>query len=426
MHILTSLIREDMRPALGVTEPAAVALAAAHARSLTDEPVREVRVSMSSGIYKNAYTCGIPGTADVGSGYAAALGAIAGKAELGLLVLRDVTEADVALSREWVRSGKARAELSGISSEIRIRAEVRTEHDVCTAEIRGKHTGLCLLEKNGEVVWEKGDVSGETGAAAPAAITAFTVKDIFRYTEETPLTELQFMAEAYEMNLALAETGAVWDRCILTAEMLAKNGGSFYSKDARRSAKTLAAAAAEARVLGIDLPAMSITGSGTHGIICTLPLYAYCKVLGISEGQRLRATAMSYLICMYVKEYSGKLSAFCGCGIAGGTGLACALTYLMGGDETAVEAAARNMAASVTGMICTGGNHCCVLKVMSAADSAFNAAELAASGAGVQAPHGILDSSVEKTLRNVGLIADPGMTGTERTIVEIMSGGNRL
>lgn len=425
------LIREDMKPALGVTEPAAIALAAAYARSLTEEEVLDVHVTLSSGIYKNAYTCGIPGTSEVGSEFSAALGVTAGDPKLGLLVLRGVNDEAVQRAREMIRSGKVHVVLGSISSAIRIRAVVRTAHDTCAAELRDTHTGLYLLQKNNEVIYRRED--GRENAAEEAAaetldpITAYTLSDIYSFARKAPPEELQFIREAYDMNLALAEAGAAWDRCILTAQMLRQNGDGFYSADARMSAKTLALAAAEARVLGIDMPAMSITGSGTHGIICTLPLYAYCKVQEIPAEQRLRAAAVSFLVCMYMKAYSGKLSAFCGCGIAGGTGLACALTYLMGGNEAAMEAAACNMAASITGMICTGGNHCCSLKVMSAIDSAFNAAELAAGGADVKAPHGILDASAEQTLKNVGLIADPGMTETERVIIDIMSreGGKR-
>ena len=427
---LCSLIREDMQPALGVTEPAAIALAAAYARSLTKEEIQEIRVCLNSGIYKNAYTCGIPGTSDVGNEFSAALGAVAGKAELGLLVLRDVNEEAVRKARILVQEGKVHAELDSISSVILIRAEIKTAHDTCIAEIRETHSGLVLLQKNGEVVFQKESLKerpvneGSTveGSEVPDLITLYQLSDIFRFADETPFEELQFMKAAYEMNLELAASGASWKRCVLTAQLLRQNGGGFYSEDVRQSAKTLALAAAEARVLGIDQPAMSITGSGTHGIICTLPLYAFCKVQGISEELLLRATAVSYLICMYIKSYSGKLSAFCGCGIAGGTGLACALAYLMGGNEETMESAAMNMAASITGMICTGGNHCCCLKVMSAVDSAFNAAELAVHGVSVKAPHGILDASVEQTLKNVGLIADPGMTETERVIVQIING----
>ena len=422
---LCRLIREDMKPALGVTEPAAIALAAAYARSLTEEEVLEIRVRVNSGIYKNAYTCGIPGTSEVGNEFSAALGAAAGNADLGLLVLRDISESGIQKAHALVQGGKVRVALDRVSSDIFIHAVVKTEHDICTAEIRGTHTNLVLLEKNGEIRFcrkelQKGEARDLSDGLDP--ITAFTLADIFQFAKDVPIEELRFIEEAYEMNLALAGSGAAWERCVLTGQMLAENGGSFYSEDARRSAKTLALAAAEARVLGIDQPAMSFTGSGTHGIICTLPLKAYCTVRDISNEQRLRAAAVSYLVCMYIKAYSGKLSAFCGCGIAGGTGLACALTYLMGGDEEVIRAAAMNMAASITGMICTGGNHCCCLKVISAVDSAFNAAELAVHGASVNAPHGILDGSAEQTLQNVGLIADPGMTETERIIVQIMSG----
>lgn len=424
MDTLRRLIFEDMKPALGVTEPAAIALVAAHARDLTKEEVLELTVYVSSGIFKNAYTCGIPGTEEVGNEFSAALGAIAGKAELGLLVLNEVDGSAVNKAREMIRAGKVRVELDGISSAILIRAVLRTEHDTCIAEIRGTHTGLCLLQKNGETLFFREEEAIDASETEERAeITQFSLADIYRFAAETPIEELSFIQDAFDMNLALAKAGAVWERCTLTKQLLKANGGGFYSADARKSAKALAAAAAEARVLGIALPAMSITGSGTHGIICTLPLLAYGKVLGIKENGLLRAAAISYLVCMYIKEYSGRLSAFCGCGIAGGTGLACALSFLMGGEEKTMEAAALNMASSITGMICTGGNHGCCMKVLSAIDSAFNAAELAAQGAGVRAPHGILDFSAEQTLRNVGRIADPGMTGTERTIIQIMSGG---
>lgn len=419
------LIYEDMKPALGVTEPTAIALAAAHAGALTEEEVLELTVYVSSGIYKNAYTCGIPGTKEVGNEFSAALGVLFGNAELGLLVLRDIDEEAVEKARKMISEGKVHVILDGISSSIFIRAVVRTAHDVCISEIRETHTGLSLLQKNDEVLFKKEVKTSQTDSAPElAGIRECAVSDIFRYAMEAPGEELDFLEAAYEMNLALAETGASWDRCILTGELIRQNGG-FYSGDARRSAKTLAAAAAEARVLGIDQPAMSVTGSGTHGIICTLPIYAYCKVRNIPRLMRLRATALCILLCMYVKEYSGRLSAFCGCGIAGGIGLSAALALLMGGGPEEMEAAVMNMSASITGMICTGGNHCCCLKVMGAIDSAFNAAELSLGSAGVKAPHGILDASVEKTLQNVGRIADPGMTGTERTIVEIMSGQER-
>ena len=417
MDTLRQLLINDMKPAFGVTEPAAIALACAKARSLTNEPVLSVTVRMNSGIYKNAFTCGIPGTEKVGNDWSAALGIVCGDPDKELLILEAVDDDAVKKAAAMICEGKIRIELDSFSSNLFIGAEVRTEHDVCIAQIRGSHTHFTHLEKNGAVLLHE-DLAETQESVSP--ITGYTVAQILHYADSAPVEDLAFMEEAYRVNGELAQAGAEWERCTVAASLLKQNGGSFFSDDARRSAKTLACAAAEARVLGIDKAAMSITGSGTHGIICTLPLKAYCTVKGLGQEQLMRATAISYLVCMYIKEFSGKLSAFCGCGIAGGTGLACALAYLMGGDEKTLDAACAKMTSSITGMICSGGNHCCCLKVAGAVDSAFTAAELAADGAQIRAPHGILDVSTEKTLQNVGLIADPGMTGTERTIVEIM------
>lgn len=416
MHELLSLIRDDMKPALGVTEPAAIALACAKARSLTDEEVISVTVRVNSGIYKNAFTCGIPGTSEVGNEFSAALGIVCGKAEKGLCVLEDVDENALILAQKLIDEGRIKVELDSISSLLYIGVTVKTEHDSCIAELRGEHTNFCRIEKNGEVFLNKEYRHSE---AERSPIVNYSIAEIFNCAAKLPTEELSFIKDAYRVNEALADAGAAWERCVVSRSLLEQNGG-FISSDARMSAKALACAAAEARVLGMDKAAMSITGSGTHGIICTLPLAAYCKAKGIGEEKLLRATVISYLVCMYIKEFSGRLSAFCGCGIAGGTGLACALCYLMGGDTASLEAACGNMSASITGMICTGGNHCCCMKVISAVDSAFTAAELAISGAAVTAPHGILASSAEKTLQNLGLIADPGMLDTERVILEIM------
>lgn len=416
MHTFTQLILDDMKPALGVTEPAAIALACAMARSLTKEDVQSVLVRVNSGIYKNAFTCGIPGTNEVGNEYSAALGIVCGDADKGLCVLEDVDDKAVEKAKELIAAGKIKVELDSISSVLFIGVTVKTEHDCCIAELRGGHTNFCHIEKNGDILLHKDYIPSEDNHSP---IVNYSISDIFNYALNADIEELRFINEAYRVNRELAQSGAQWDRCVVSKSMICQNGG-FFSADARMSAKTLACAAAEARVLGMDKAAMSITGSGTHGIICTLPLDAYCKVKALSEEKLLRATAISYLVCMYIKEFSGKLSAFCGCGIAGGTGLACALCYLMGGDVKTLEAACANMASSITGMICSGGNHCCCLKVISAVDSAFTAAELAVSGAEVKAPHGILDICPEKTLQNLGLIADPGMLETERVILEIM------
>ena len=167
---------------------------------------------------------------------------------------------------------------------------------------------------------------------------------------------------------------------------------------------------------------MSITGSGAHGIIAAMPLFAYYEVNYevVDDDLLLRATALSYLITMYIKEYSGKLSAFCGCGIAAGTGMACGLAYLRGGGEEELTKVIQNMASGLTGMICDGGNHGCVMKGITAVDAAFRAVDLAMEGICIENIHGINGKTPEDTMRNMGLIASPGMEETEKTIVEII------
>ncbi|WP_294151893.1 serine dehydratase subunit alpha family protein [uncultured Clostridium sp.] len=456
--ILLELIRKDMKPALGVTEPAAIALACAAARALTEEPVERLLVKENSGIYKNAFTCGIPGTDKIGNLYAAALGCVAGDKEKGLLVLEGLSDEGVEEARRFIDEGRVKVEVSSISSELYIYACVKTEHDCCEAEIRDSHTNICRLIKNGQVILDKKERAGEAGTSGPAAgsdstigsdsatgsdsaigsdsatdcipnrgrnpITRYTMRDFFLFAKEVPVEELYFIREAYRVNTELAGEALRSRACTLTKSLLAFNGDKEVSDNLRATARYFAGAASEARVLGLNKPAMSITGSGNHGIICTMPLYAMYRVENQPEELLLRATALSYLVTMYMKEYSGKLSAFCGCGIAAGTGMACAMTFMRGGGYETIVAALNNMAASIVGMICTGGNHACCMKVLAAVDTAVTSMELALSGSSVSPEHGVADAHPEKTMQNIGLIASPGMIRTEQVILEIMQKKN--
>ena len=222
------------------------------------------------------------------------------------------------------------------------------------------------------------------------------------------------------MNYALFEEGIQNPRTIYARYLLEKNGGKIISDNELNTASLLCNAAIEARVIGLDRPAMSITGSGAHGIIATMPLYGVCKIRGLSDETLYRATALSYLICMYIKEYSGKLSAFCGCGIAAGTGMACALVFLHGGDEHAMARTINNMSSSITGMICHGGNKGCTMKGVVAVNAAFQSADFAMHEIFIDDIHGINGFTPEDTMRHMGEIASPGMIGTEKTIVDIL------
>lgn len=427
MNRLTQMIKEDMKPALGVTEPGAIAFAAAKARSYTHGPIESVMVSMNSGMYKNAFTCGIPNSNEVGNIFSAALGVVAGDCEKGLESLANVTPADNEVAQKLVDEGKIHVKLSGITSEIFIEATVKTPSDECVVTIKGSHTNIVRIVVNGKVEFEvsEQEPSGENLDGKPGGgheIHNYTLAQLVDYAKTVPLEEIEFIREAYVVNMALLEEGISNPRTTFAPQLKKMNGDQVISDDELKTAQLLCNAAIEARVIGLDKPAMSITGSGAHGIIATMPLYAVYKIRGLSEEELLRATALSYLVCMYIKEYSGRLSAFCGCAIAAGTGMACALTLLRGGSIEQMAHVINNMASSITGMICDGGNQGCTMKGIVAVDAAFRSVDLAMNGTYIFNVHGINGKIPELTMKHMGLIASPGMVGTEKTIVEIFEG----
>ena len=419
MEKLTELIFNDMKPALGVTEPGAIAFAASKAVSFTKGNVEEVSVEMNSGMYKNAFTCGIPNSDEVGNIFAVALGVTAGNPEKGLESLADVTEEDNRKAEKLVKEGRVKVKLSGISSDIFIEATVKTETDICVVTIKDTHTNIVKISLNGKIVFEKADEKKEDEGEEIPLIHKYTLKEIIDYAKNVDIEEIRFIKKAFEVNMELFNEGLKSSKSTFIHQLFKMNGEKIFSDDVLKTAQLLCNGAIEARVIGLDKPAMSITGSGAHGIIAVMPLLAEQKVKNLSEEILLRGAALSYLVCMYIKEYSGRLSAFCGCGIAAGTGMACAIVFMRNGSYEEMSHTINNMASSITGMICDGGNQGCTMKGIAATDTAFRSAEFAMNGVYIYNVHGINGNTPEETMRNMGLIASPGMTGTEKTIVEI-------
>ena len=419
MEKLTKLIFDDMKPALGVTEPGAIAFAASKARSYTKGEIEEVSVEMNSGMYKNAFTCGIPNSDEVGNIFSAALGVAAGNPEKGLESLADVTEKDNETAEKLVEEGKVKVKLSGISSDIFIEATVKTKSDICVVTIKNSHTNIVRITLNGEVIFEKEEKDKENEIEETPLIHKYTLKDLVSYVKNVDIKEIEFIQKAFDVNMELFNEGLKSRKSTFIHQLFKMNGEKIFSDNVLSTAQLLCNGAIEARVIGLDKPAMSITGSGAHGIIAVMPLLAEQKVKNLSEEILLRAAALSYLVCMYIKEYSGRLSAFCGCGIAAGTGMACGLVFMRNGSVEEMGHTINNMASSITGMICDGGNQGCTMKGVAATDAAFRSAEFAMNGVYIYNVHGINGNTPEETMRNMGLIASPGMTGTEKTIVEI-------
>lgn len=425
MHALTELIKSDMKPALGVTEPGAIAFAVSTAKAHIKGTVKRVGLRLNSGMYKNAFTCGIPGTSEVGNYYAAALGAVAADPKKGLECLEGIGKAEEEAAGEMIKAGMISVSMSSITSRIFIEATVTGETSEAVVTIQDAHTNITKITENGTVVFEKEAKAAQESKEATPLIHQYTLAQMVEYVNTVSAQELDFIKEAYKVNYELLQEGLNSPKTTYGPYLLKKNGGVLVSEDERKTASLFCNGAIEARVIGLSKPAMSITGSGAHGIIATMPLYAVYKIKNYTDEQLLRATALSYLVCMYIKEYSGKLSAFCGCAIAAGTGMACALAWLKGAGAETMEKVINNMASSITGMICDGGNQGCTMKGIVAVDAAFDSVELAMDDVYIYNAHGINGATPEETMHNMGLIASPGMTGTEKTIVDILDGKNK-
>lgn len=425
MHALTELIKSDMKPALGVTEPGAIAFAVSTAKAHIKGTVKRVGLRLNSGMYKNAFTCGIPGTSEVGNYYAAALGAVAADPKKGLECLEGIGKAEEEAAGEMIKAGMISVSMSSITSRIFIEATVTGETSEAVVTIQDAHTNITKITENGTVVFEKEAKAAQESKEATPLIHQYTLAQMVEYVNTVSAQELDFIKEAYKVNYELLQEGLKSPKTTYGPYLLKKNGGVLVSEDERKTASLFCNGAIEARVIGLSKPAMSITGSGAHGIIATMPLYAVYKINNYTDEQLLRATALSYLVCMYIKEYSGKLSAFCGCAIAAGTGMACALAWLKGAGAETMEKVINNMASSITGMICDGGNQGCTMKGIMAVDAAFDSVELAMDDVYIYNAHGINGATPEETMHNMGLIASPGMTGTEKTIVDILDGKNK-
>lgn len=421
MHELTKLIKDDMVKALGVTEPGAIAFAVSKAKSYTSGELKHIEVVLNSGMYKNAYTCGIPNSDNYGILYAAALGYIAGDYNFGLESLKNVKEDDNIVAKKLIENNKISTKLHSISSKIYIEVNLETTNDKVKLIIKDKHINIIKIIVNDKVLLDNDkDLNNNYSENYETKlIHKYTLKQIIEYVNTISIDEISFVKDAYDVNLELFDKALKSPRTTFTKSLYKANNNKIISSSEKDSALLLCASAIEARVIGLNKPAMSITGSGAHGIIATLPLYAVYKINNYSEEKLYRATMLSFLICTYIKEYSGKLSAFCGCGIAAGTGMAMAVTYLKGGNYNQIEYTLNNMASSIIGMICDGGNQGCTMKAVAALETAFNSVNFALDNVHIDNIHGIIGKTAEETMKNIGLIASPGMIKTEETIIDI-------
>lgn len=417
MQELVSLLKSEIKPALGVTEVGAIALGASRAFGAVGGTLLHIHMRMNGGMYKNAYSCGIPGTEELGGKMAASLGAFGGDWTLGLECLKNITPEITA----QVKAMEIPVEIEVLTEKegIFIEAEVTTTRGIGFARIKDTHSNIVFVSGNEEILFQKEENAGNS-TEATFDFDTLTIEDLVNFARTVPLSEIDFLQEMIEMNCRLSEGGAEGAGLALghTMEIFRRKG--VLGEDMIYSAQALTCSAMDGRLGGLSLPAMSIVGSGSHGILCSLPVVSYGRSISASEEKILRGVALSALVTIYSKHYTGRLSSLCGCVLGGGSGAAAGIVFLMGGGAQEVSGAMDHMAANLTGMICDGGSTGCVLKASAGVYSAFLSAMLSMSGTRIPNNFGVVGSSAEQTVKNLGKISAKGMAPMDETILEIM------
>ena len=431
---IIELLQKEVKPALGCTEPIAVALAVAKAMEIIEEKNSaddpqwrfragyNLKVEVSGNILKNGMGVGIPGTGMVGLHIAAALGAVCGKSAYGLEVLHDLDERSIARAKELVESKSVIVGVADTGHKLYVKASVEVTGDHCaSAVIEDDHDRIIETCYDGTVL--------SCGRSTEAVVMTeqkntldynLTVKEIFEFAKTVSYDDIQFILESKTLNLALAEEGMKGSYGLKVGYFISHSanrevfGGDFLSY-----AMSMTAAASDARMAGCTLAAMSNSGSGNQGITVTMPVIAYSLKYGTSDEALARALVLSHLIAIHIKGYLGKLSALCGCVIAS-TGAACGLVYLRGGDYEQVCSAIKNMVGNITGMVCDGAKVGCAMKVASGVSCALQSAVLAREGICISEHDGIIEKDIEKTIQNLGRIGSVGMQNTDNMILDIM------
>ena len=431
---IIELIRKEVKPALGCTEPIAVALAVAKAMEIMEDKRGTVSpdwrmkdgwtlsIEVSGNILKNGMGVGIPGTGMVGLHIAAALGAVCGKSEYGLEVLHDLDETSISRAKQLVEDKSVTVGLADTDHKLYVKATVLAEdnHSAC-AVIEDDHDNIVETWFDAKILTSSHKAEGSDSPDQKTTLDYnLTVREILDFATTVAYEEIEFILESRTLNLALAHEGlkGCYGLKVGYAINLEDNkevfGGDFLSY-----AMSLTAAASDARMAGCTLAAMSNSGSGNQGITVTMPVIAYSIKYGTDDERLARALVLSHLIAIHIKGYLGKLSALCGCVIAS-TGSSCGLVYLRGGDYEQICAAIKNMIGNITGMVCDGAKVGCAMKVASGVSSALQSAVLAREGICISEHDGIIEKDIEKTIQNLGRIGSIGMQNTDNMILDIM------
>jgi L-cysteine desulfidase len=421
---IIALMNREIIPAIGCTEPIAVALCVAKATETLGCRPERIEARLSANVLKNAMGVGIPGTGMTGLPIAMALGAIVGKSEYELEVLKDADANAVEEGKKMIDAKCIDVDLKyNISEKLYIEIEVFAGGASAMAIISGGHTRFIHISRCGEVLFSAEATSSQESAAPVAEVKdpELTLKRVWDFAMTAPVEELRFILEAKRLNMNAAyeslkgEYGHAIGKLFRSESERNVMGDTLHCKIVG-----MTTAACDARMAGAMIPVMSNSGSGNQGLTSTVPVAVYAEQIGANEEQTIRSLILSNLTVIYIKQSLGRLSALCGCVVAA-TGSSCGITYLMGGGYQEVTYAVKNMIANLAGMICDGAKPSCAMKCASGVSTAVVSALMAMNNRCVKSVEGIIDDDVDKSIRNLTDIGRDAMVHTDAMILRIMT-----
>ncbi|MCJ7616239.1 MAG: L-serine ammonia-lyase, iron-sulfur-dependent, subunit alpha [Desulfobacterales bacterium] len=421
MNILKEVLKHEVFPALGCTEPIAIAYAASIAAMEIKGDIEEIDITVDPGVYKNGFAVTVPNTGgEKGNLIAGVLGALIKKPELKMEILQKVSDEDIRYAKALIQAGKAKISYDNSKTDLYVEVFVKSEKSSARAVIQNTHTNLVVLEKDSQslVKKEQKDKSS-VGHEYRTILSEMQISEIIELAQQIDDEDYDYIKSGIDMNLEISKAGQKLQKVGYYIYELVQRG--LILDDTFSSSKILTASAADARMAGLNFPVMSSGGSGNQGIVAILVPYNVGKFFKIKERRIVESIALSHLINSYVKCFTGDLSPICGCAIAAGVGAAVAIVFQQyPNDMEKITLAVNNLISDLGGMLCDGAKGGCALKVASSTNSAIRSAYMALNNYGISETEGFVGKSAEETICNLSKISILGMAGVDDTILGIM------
>ncbi|MEG0506542.1 MAG: L-serine ammonia-lyase, iron-sulfur-dependent, subunit alpha [Longicatena sp.] len=412
-----SMLKKEVVPAEGCTEPIAVAYATGYGANLLNEEIVNIELLLSGNIIKNAFGVGIPGTGKVGLEIAAALGAVIKEPDKKLEILSNFTQSQLKEAENMLDKHIIKTEQKFIDEKLYIEVRMKGHVHQVKVIIAKEHTNVVFVEVDNTILvdikMEPSDVEDEQ--------CVMNIKDIYEYAITAPFEEISFILDSVAMNKRVSNEGLKGGYGLEVGYKInTGNAKNILTDNVSNQIIAATAAASDARMDGCTMPIMTTAGSGNQGIACSIPVIELAHIEGSSSEKLARALVISNLIVCHIKEYMGRLSPLCGAGMAGSTGACCGLTYLLGGDLKQIGYAINNMMADLAGLICDGAKTTCALKIATSTNAAIQCCTLALNDICPTSKEGIIFEDAEQTIRHIGQLIRGGLKDMDSAILNIM------